>query len=75
MSWGVCKAKATLEYNSETLFILFPPQPLTPNLHAAEGEPFLAQVLQRGADMIDGVVDAACSKMELTEKRQSTIDS
>ena len=36
----------------------FSPQPLSPNLHAAEGEPFLAQVLQRGPDMIDGVVDA-----------------
>ena len=35
-----------------------PPQPLTPNLHTAEGEPFLAQVFQRGPDMIDGVVDA-----------------
>ena len=33
------------------------PQPLSPNLHAAEGEPFLAQVLQRGPDRIDGVVD------------------
>ena len=33
-------------------------QPLNPNLHAVEGEPFLAQVLQRGPDMIDGVVDA-----------------
>ena len=53
----------------------FPQQTLSPNLHAAEGKPFLAQVLQRGPDMIDGVVDAVCSKMELTEKRQSTIDS
>ena len=35
----------------------FFPQPLSPNLHAAESEPFLAQVLQRGAEMIDGVVD------------------
>jgi hypothetical protein len=33
-------------------------QPLHLNLHAAEGEPFLAQVLQRGADMVDGIVDA-----------------
>ena len=33
-------------------------QPLSPNLHVAEGEPFLAQILQRGPDMIDGVVDA-----------------
>jgi hypothetical protein len=37
---------------------------LSPNLHAAEGEPFLAQVLQRGPEMIDGVVDAVYSKME-----------
>ena len=36
----------------------FPPQPLIPNLHPAEGEPFLAQILQRGADMIHRVVDA-----------------
>ena len=35
----------------------FPPQRLSPNLHAVEGEPFLAQVLQRGPEMIDGVVD------------------
>ena len=36
----------------------FPLQPLTPNLHSAEGELFLAQVFQRGSDVIDGVVDA-----------------
>ena len=36
----------------------FSPQRLSPNLHPAKSEPFLAQVLQRGADMIDGVVDA-----------------
>ena len=36
----------------------FPPQPLTPNLHPAEGKPFLAQVFQRGPDIIDGIVDA-----------------
>ena len=36
----------------------FPSQPLSPNLHAAEGEPFLAQVLQRGAEMINCFVDA-----------------
>ena len=35
----------------------FSPQPLTPNLHAAEGKPFLAQILWRGPDRIDGVVD------------------
>ena len=36
----------------------FSPQRLTPNLHPAEGKPFLAQVLQRGPDRIDGVVEA-----------------
>ena len=36
----------------------FPPQRVGGEFQAAEGEPFLAQVLQRGADMIDGVVDA-----------------
>ena len=36
----------------------FSPQPLSPNLHAAEGEPCLAQVLQRGPDMVDGIVNA-----------------
>ena len=45
----------------------FPPQRVGAEFHAAEGESFLAQVLQRGADMIDRVVDAVCSKMELTE--------
>lgn len=44
----------------------FSQQRLSPNLHPAKSKPFLAQVLQRGADMIDGVVDAVCSKMELT---------
>ena len=36
----------------------FFPQSLSPNLHTAEGEPFLAQVLQRGPDMINCFVDA-----------------
>ena len=36
----------------------FPPQRLNPNLHPAEGEPFLAQVIQRNPDRIDRVVDA-----------------
>ena len=33
-------------------------QPLRPNLHPAKSKPFLAQVLQRGADMIYCVIDA-----------------
>ena len=45
----------------------FPPQRVGAEFHAAEGEPFLAQVLQRGTDMIHRVVKAVCSKMELTE--------
>ena len=45
----------------------FSPQRLGPNLHPAKSEPFLAQVLQRSADMIYCVVNAVCSKMELTE--------
>ena len=45
----------------------FPPQRVGAEFHAAEGEPFLAQVLQRGTDMIHRVVEAVCSKMELTE--------
>ena len=36
----------------------FPPQRLSSNFQAAEGEPFLAQVLQRGTNMIHRVVDA-----------------
>ena len=36
----------------------FPPQRVGAEFHAAEGEPFLAQVLQRGTDMIYCVVDA-----------------
>ena len=36
----------------------FPTQRLSPNLHPAKSEPFLAQVLQRGTDMIHCVVDA-----------------
>ena len=46
----------------------FPPQPLTPNLHPAEGEPFLSQVLQRGADMIYRVVEAE-EAVNLTTKQ------
>ena len=34
------------------------PQCPRPNLHPAKSEPFLAQVLQRGADKIHCVVDA-----------------
>ena len=33
-------------------------QRIRAEFHAAEGEPFLAQVLQRGPDMIDRLVDA-----------------
>ena len=36
----------------------FSPQPFSPNLHPAKSEPFLSQVLLRGADMIYRVVDA-----------------
>ena len=36
----------------------FSPQCLRSNLHPAKSEPFLAQVLQRGTDMIHRVVDA-----------------
>ena len=36
----------------------FPPQRVGAEFHAAEGEPFLAQVLQRGTDMIHRIVDA-----------------
>ena len=36
----------------------FPLQRVGGEFHAVEGEPFLAQVLQRGADMIYRVVDA-----------------
>jgi len=36
----------------------FPPQHVGAEFHAAEGEPFLAQVLQRGTDMIYCVVNA-----------------
>jgi hypothetical protein len=46
----------------------FPPQLLSSNLHPAKGEPFLAQVLQRGPDMIDGVVDAE-EAVNLTTKQ------
>ena len=35
----------------------FSPQRLSHNLHPAKSEPFITQVLPRGADMIDGVVD------------------
>ena len=45
--------------------------PLNPNLHAAEGEPFLAQVLQRGPDMIDGVVDAEEAVVGVMELSQN----
>lgn len=45
----------------------FPLQPIPAHLHPAKSKPFLPQVLQRGADMIHRVVDAVCSKMELTE--------
>ena len=36
----------------------FLPQPIRPHIHFAKSEPFLSQVLQRGADMIHLVVDA-----------------
>lgn len=36
----------------------FPPQRVGGEFHAAKGEPFLAQVFQRGVDMIYRVVDA-----------------
>jgi len=51
----------------------FSPQPLSPNLHAAEGEPFLAQVLQRGADRIDGVVDAEEAVVGVLELLKSSV--
>jgi hypothetical protein len=44
----------------------FPPQRFNLNPHAAEGEPFFAQVLQRGPDMIDGVVDAEEAVVEVS---------
>ena len=34
------------------------PQRLSPHLHPAKSEPFLAQVLQRGTEVIYHVVDA-----------------
>ena len=43
-------------------------QRLTPNLHSAEGEPFLAQVLQRGPNRIDGVVEAEEAVVSVLEK-------
>ena len=43
------------------------PQCPRPNLHPAKSKPFLPQVFQRGTDMIYCVVNAVCSKMELTE--------
>ena len=69
----ICKNKhfpRTLSKISDKKRILshFPPQPLSPNLHAAEGEPFLAEVLQRGADMIDGVIYAK-EAVNLTTKQ------
>lgn len=36
----------------------FLPQRLRPNIHPTKSEPFPAQVLQRGTDMIHRVVDA-----------------
>jgi len=51
------------------------PQRLRPNLHPTKSKPFLPQVLQRGADMIHRVVDAVCSKMELTESPFHLVDS
>ena len=36
----------------------FLPQPIRPNHHPAKSEPFLAQVLQRGADMVHRFVDS-----------------
>ena len=46
----------------------FSPQRLSPNLHPAKCEPFLAQVLQRGADMIDCVVDAEEAAVGVLER-------
>ena len=51
------KSKQLLNINQRHYLSHFP-QPLTPNLHPAESKPFLAQVLQRGPDRIDGVVEA-----------------
>ena len=45
----------------------FPQQCLRSNLHPTKSKPFLPQVLQRGTEVIYRVVDAVCSKMELTE--------
>ena len=36
----------------------FSPQRLSPNLHPTKSEPFLAQILQRDAEVIYRVVDA-----------------
>ena len=36
----------------------FPPQRLSPNLHPVKSEPFLAQILQRGSEVIHRVIDA-----------------
>ena len=36
----------------------FSPQRLSPNFHPTKSKPFLAQVLQRGAEVIHRVIDA-----------------
>ena len=48
--------------NKVSILSHFLPQCLRPNLHPAKSKPFLAQVLQRGAEVIYRVVDAVCSK-------------
>ena len=47
---------------------IFSQQPLTSNLHASESNSFLAQVLQRGAEMINRVVNAE-EAVNLTAKQ------
>ena len=46
-------------------FLLYP---IRSNLHPAKGEPFLAQVLQRDADMIHRIVNAM-EAINLTAKQ------
>ena len=50
------------------MFATFPPQRVGAEFHATEGEPFLAQVLQRGADVKHRAVDAE-EAVNLTTKQ------
>ena len=49
----------------------FPPQRIGAEFHAAEGEPFLAQVLQRGTDMINCFVNAKEAVVGVVELSQN----